>query len=70
MKCPVCGGAELVHDTRDVPYTYRGQSTVFMEVTGEFCPACDEVLLGGEHAERYSDLVGQFHDQVKAGEQL
>jgi hypothetical protein len=26
MKCPVCGTAELVHDTRDVPYTYKGQT--------------------------------------------
>ncbi|WP_394341437.1 type II toxin-antitoxin system MqsA family antitoxin [Photorhabdus laumondii] len=22
MKCPVCGAAELIHDTRDLPYTY------------------------------------------------
>jgi YgiT-type zinc finger domain-containing protein len=22
MKCPVCGGAELVRDTRDMPYIY------------------------------------------------
>lgn len=20
MKCPVCGAAELIHDTRDLPY--------------------------------------------------
>lgn len=23
MKCPVCGAAELIHDTRDLPYTYK-----------------------------------------------
>ncbi|GEM_PF-5175425 len=28
MKCPVCGAAELIHDTRDVPYTYKGETTV------------------------------------------
>ncbi|MCW3611357.1 type II toxin-antitoxin system MqsA family antitoxin, partial [Burkholderia cenocepacia] len=24
MKCPCCGAAELIHDTRDMPYTYKG----------------------------------------------
>lgn len=32
MKCPVCGAAELIHDTRDLPYTYKknnwGQTTI------------------------------------------
>ena len=27
MKCPVCGEAEVIHDTRDLPYTYKGEST-------------------------------------------
>jgi len=25
MKCPLCGAAELIHDTRDIPYTYKGE---------------------------------------------
>ncbi|MEY3666653.1 MAG: hypothetical protein RL572_193 [Pseudomonadota bacterium] len=24
MKCPVCGTAELIHDTRNLPYTDSG----------------------------------------------
>jgi HTH-type transcriptional regulator/antitoxin MqsA len=39
MKCPVCGGAELIPDTRDLPYTYKGETTTIPAVTGEFCPA-------------------------------
>ena len=27
MKCPCCGAAELVRETRNLPYTYKGQST-------------------------------------------
>ncbi|MFX3569288.1 type II toxin-antitoxin system MqsA family antitoxin, partial [Ralstonia mannitolilytica] len=27
MKCPCCGAAELIHDTRDMPYTYKGENT-------------------------------------------
>jgi HTH-type transcriptional regulator/antitoxin MqsA len=40
MKCPCCGAAELVPDTRDMPYTYKGESTTVPAVTGDFCPAC------------------------------
>ena len=58
MKCPCCGAAELIHDTRDMPYTYKGQTNTIPGVTGDFCPACDEVVLNREHGDRYSELVG------------
>lgn len=29
MKCPVCGAAELIHDTRDVPSRVRHQNADF-----------------------------------------
>ena len=45
MKCPVCAAAELVHDTRDMPYTYKGESTAIPAVTGDYCRACGEVVL-------------------------
>ena len=66
MKCPICGAAEMIHDTRDVPYTYKGETTTVPAVTGDFCPACGEVLLEREHGDRYSELVGQFQRQVNA----
>ncbi|HUB92306.1 MAG TPA: type II toxin-antitoxin system MqsA family antitoxin [Dyella sp.] len=66
MKCPSCGAAELVHDTRDMPYTYKGESTSIPAVAGDFCPACHEVLLDQEHGDRYSALIGQFQRQVNA----
>lgn len=66
MKCPVCGAAELVHDTRDLPYAYKGEVTTIPAVTGDFCPACDEVVLDREHGDRYSELVGLFQRQVNA----
>jgi HTH-type transcriptional regulator / antitoxin MqsA len=66
MKCPSCGGAKLIRDTRDVPYTYKGESTTIPDVTGDFCPACGEVVLNREHGDRYSELMGQFQRQVNA----
>lgn len=66
MKCPVCGAAKLMQDTRDLPYTYKGEATIIPAVTGEFCPACDEVLLNREQGDRYSELLGAFQRQVNA----
>ena len=66
MKCPVCGAAELIQDTRDLPYTYKGEATIIPAVTGDVCPACDEVVLNREHGDRYSELLGAFQRQVNA----
>ena len=66
MKCPCCGAAELIYDTRDMPYTYKGETTTIPAVTGYFCPACGEVVLDREHGDRYSELLGLFQRQVNA----
>ena len=66
MKCPCCGAAELIHDTRDMPYTYKGEVIQIPAVTGGFCPSCGEAVLNREHGDRYSDLLGQFQRQVNA----
>ena len=66
MKCPCCGAAKLIQDTRDMPYTYKGESTTIPAVTGDFCLACGEVVMDREHGDRYSELVGQFQRQVNA----
>ena len=66
MKCPCCGAAELIHDTRDLPASYKGESGTIPSVTGEYCPACAEVVLDQVHGDRYSALVGRFQRQVNA----
>jgi HTH-type transcriptional regulator/antitoxin MqsA len=66
MKCPSCGAAELLRETRDQPYTYKGESTSIEAVTGDYCPACGEVVLDRTEGDRFSDAVGQFQRQVNA----
>lgn len=66
MKCPCCGGAELVRDTRDVPYTYKGETTTIPSVTGDFCPTCGEIVMDRKNGDRYGDLAEAFHKQVNA----
>ena len=66
MKCPVCGAAELIHDTRDLPYTYKGETTVIPAVTADFCPACDESITDMAETERVMAEMKAFHKQVNA----
>lgn len=66
MKCPVCGGAELIRDTRDQSYTYKGESTVIAEVTGDYCPACSESILGPTETDRVMREMSAFSKQVNA----
>ncbi len=66
MKCPSCAAAELVHDTRDLPYTYKGETTTLPSVTGDFCPACDEVVLDSADSARTSAAMLEFNKQVNA----
>lgn len=66
MKCPICAEAQLVHDTRDIPYTYKGESTVIPQVLGEFCPACGEAVLERKESSRVSLLMLEFNKQVNA----
>ena len=66
MKCPACGAAELIHDARDVPYTYKGETTTIPSVTGDYCPACTEIVLDVAEADRYGAAVRAFNKQVNA----
>ncbi len=66
MKCPSCGARKLVRDTRDIAYTYKGESTVLPRVTGDFCPSCDESVLDAGESRRTVNLMLAFNKRVNA----
>lgn len=66
MKCPVCGAAELVRDTRDVPYTYKGEATTIAAVTADYCPACGESITDAAETDRVMRDMQAFNQQVNA----
>lgn len=66
MKCPTCGAAELIHDTRELPYSYKGESTVIPSVTADFCPACGEAITDMKETERVMREMQAFNKQVNA----
>jgi HTH-type transcriptional regulator/antitoxin MqsA len=63
MKCPICGAAELIHDTRDIPFSYKGETTI-LKTTGDFCPACGESIHDLEDSERVMREMQAFSKQV------
>lgn len=66
MRCPSCGAAELVHDTRDITHTYKGQTPVIAATTGDFCPACDESIFDMAESRRVMKLMNEFSKRVNA----
>src|ERR1035441_4889455 len=66
MKCPSCARAKLVRDTRDIPYTYKGETTTIPAVRGDFCPACGESVLAAAESSRVSAAMLEFNKQVNA----
>lgn len=66
MKCPVCGASELLQDTRDLPYSYKGQSMIITHVSGDFCRECGESVLSIAESERVSMAMLAFNKQVNS----
>jgi len=66
MKCPVCGAARLIRDTRDIEYTYKGETTLIHAVSGGFCPACAESVLDASESDRVMKEMRAFCKQVNA----
>ena len=66
MRCPNCASADLVHDTRDLPHTYKGETTVLTQVAGDYCPACGEGVFDAEVSRAISAEMKAFGKQVNA----
>lgn len=57
---------KLVRDTRDLPYTYKGETTLIPDVTGDFCPGCEEAVLDMAESARVSAAMLDSNKQVNA----
>jgi HTH-type transcriptional regulator / antitoxin MqsA len=66
MKCPSCGERKLVRNTRDISYTYKGETTMIPAVRGDVCTACGESVLDAAESKRVSTAMLEFNKQVNA----
>ena len=53
-------------DTREMPYVYKGESTLIPAVIGDYCPACGEVVLSAAESGRTSKAMMEFNKQTNA----
>ena len=56
----------MVADTRDIQYTYKGESTVIKAVRGDYCLECGEGIVAPNEASRASAEMRAFNKQVNA----
>ena len=66
MKCPICVDIEMVHDTRDLPFSHKGVTTTLAAVTGDFCDVCGEVVCDLDETARINALKLEFSRQVNS----
>lgn len=66
MKCPTCGIGSLTAGTGELPYSYKGKSTVIKAVKGKFCnnPKCREVVADIDESARMSKEMLAFNNKV------
>ena len=67
MECPNCEKVEMVVKTTDIPYSYKGNSTIIKNVAGKHCPKCGEIILSNAESQRVSAAMVAFNKQINAG---
>jgi HTH-type transcriptional regulator/antitoxin MqsA len=65
-RCPACGAGELVQETRNMPYVYKGRKTVLADISGRWCPSCGEVFLRNGEIDHYMAALNAFKKEVNA----
>lgn len=66
MQCPECGSKNTVKEYRDIPFTYKGRSTVVNAVGADWCLNCGEGVIFKEESLRIDGILSEFNKQVNA----
>ncbi|OOR99728.1 antitoxin [Haemophilus paracuniculus] len=66
MQCPNCFQAELVAQTKDLPYRYKGKETIIPNVSAQFCPNCSEMVANSRESERIMAEMLAFNKKVNS----
>ncbi|MDH0894676.1 MULTISPECIES: type II toxin-antitoxin system MqsA family antitoxin [unclassified Pseudomonas] len=53
----------MAHDTRDLPFTYDGQTTIIPQVEADWCPACGESITGPAESRRVMAAMAEACQQ-------
>lgn len=53
-------------ETKDLDYTYKGQTLIIKAVKGDYCPHCGESIHNTSESQRISAEILAFHQHVNA----
>jgi HTH-type transcriptional regulator / antitoxin MqsA len=67
-ECLNCGHKEMVHTVKDVPYSYRGCTTVIPAIKGWHCPYCGDIEFDEGEGARFAGAIKQFSMEIDAKE--
>jgi HTH-type transcriptional regulator/antitoxin MqsA len=67
-ECLNCGRKEMVHTAQDVPYTYRGCTTMIPGVKGWHCPYCGDIEFDEGEGVRFARAIKQFTREIDGRE--
>jgi HTH-type transcriptional regulator/antitoxin MqsA len=66
MECPNCEGVMMIEKVKSIPFTYKGNTTVIDNVSGEECPNCGEYILSREESKRIDIPLKAFVQEINA----
>ena len=66
MECPNCEYHPMVTTTRDIPFTYKGETMVVRNVGGDHCSLCDEFILNSDESKRIDEILKEFVKNINA----
>jgi HTH-type transcriptional regulator / antitoxin MqsA len=67
--CPECGEGRLRHGTKQISFTYRGETLIYGQV-GAWCSHCDEGVMTGTESASTAAEVQAFMDKVDEAERM
>lgn len=65
MRCPACGYPEMKRQERDETLSCGGKSVTVKNLTGDFCPMCDEGIWDAESNKHLDRAQTDLMDEVR-----
>jgi HTH-type transcriptional regulator/antitoxin MqsA len=64
--CPSCETPDMVFEQRDIPFDYKGERLMVLQVRGWFCTSCHEAIFDDGEGTRYAAELDRFTKVVDA----
>ena len=59
-ECLNCEDGQMIHDTRNIIYDYKGGHISIQDISGWFCNQCGEVEFDKGEGNRYAKEINKY----------